>query len=71
MSDTTRQEHLDWCKQRALEYARRGDVKNAVASMCSDLDKHDETKNHVGGRLGLMLLVSGNMRDKPRMRKMD
>lgn len=40
----TRQEHLNWCKQRALEYLDRGDVANAVTSMMSDMEKHPETK---------------------------
>jgi hypothetical protein len=38
----TRDEHLAWCKERALEYWRAGDLENAVASMGSDLDKHPE-----------------------------
>jgi hypothetical protein len=59
----TRQEHLDWAKQRALEYAQRGDIKNAVASMLSDLSKHPELERHAGGDLGMMMLMSGNMRD--------
>jgi hypothetical protein len=33
----TREEHLAWAKTRALEYANRGDLVNAVASMGSDL----------------------------------
>jgi hypothetical protein len=33
------QEHIDWCKQRALEYVEVGDLANAVASMMSDLRK--------------------------------
>lgn len=40
----TRAEHLAWCKQRALEYADRGDITNAIASMLSDLRKHPETE---------------------------
>jgi hypothetical protein len=43
MSDSTRHEHLDWCKARALEYLNRGDLSNAVASMASDMTKHPET----------------------------
>ena len=39
----TREEHLAWCKQRALEYLDAGDIKNAVTSMLSDLGKHPET----------------------------
>lgn len=36
----TREEHLVWCKERALEYLNRGDLQNAVTSMGSDLQKH-------------------------------
>ena len=41
----TRDEHLAWCKKRALEYLDRGDLQNAIASMSSDLLKHNELKN--------------------------
>lgn len=34
----SRAEHLAWCKQRALEYADRGDIAGALASMGSGLD---------------------------------
>jgi hypothetical protein len=37
-----RDEYLASCKRRALEYLDRGDVSNAVASMGSDLMKHDD-----------------------------
>ena len=39
----TRDEHLAWCKQRALAYVDRGDLKNALASMGSDMCKHPQT----------------------------
>jgi len=38
----TRDEHIAWCKQRALEYWQQGDLMNAVISMASDLDKQPE-----------------------------
>jgi len=38
----TREEHLAWCKEQALEYLNRGDLQNAVTSMGSDLSKHPE-----------------------------
>jgi hypothetical protein len=38
----TRDEHVAWAKQRALEYLTRGDLNNALASMISDLRKHPE-----------------------------
>jgi hypothetical protein len=37
-------EHLAWCKQRALEYVDRGELADAIASMGSNLNKHPETK---------------------------
>ena len=41
----TRDEHLAWCKERALEYVDRRELGDAVASMSSDMMKHPETKD--------------------------
>ena len=38
----SREEHLAWCKERALEYAYNYELENAVASMVSDMGKHPE-----------------------------
>ena len=38
----TRDEHVEWCKQRAREYLDRGDAVNAVASMLTDMSDHPE-----------------------------
>lgn len=35
----TRDEHLAWCKSRAIEILNEGDPAGAVASMISDLGK--------------------------------
>jgi len=65
----TRDEHLEWCKERALAYVDAGDLTQAFTSMASDLKKHPETENHAGIQLGMMLLMtmqlntSGQMRD--------
>lgn len=64
----TRQEHLDWCKQRALAYLP-GDLKNAFTSMLSDLGKHPETKDHFGIRLGMDLMLTGNLGSEDQMRR--
>lgn len=56
-----RAEHLQWCKDRALEYVKTGDFNNAVASMLSDLSKHEETKASSGGicaQLGMLELMN-------------
>ena len=39
----TRAEHLQWAKDRALEYADQGAMANAIASLRSDLGKHPDT----------------------------
>ena len=39
----TRDEHLDWCKQRARECCERGDMLGALHSMGRDLKKHQDT----------------------------
>lgn len=69
MSERTRADHLAWCKQRALEYVDRGDFGNAIASMCSDLNKHPDTIGHQGMTLGIMLARGGFMNDGHEVRK--
>ena len=49
----TRDEHLQWCKDRAMEYVNAGDLQNAVASMMSDLTKHPDTAS-TGGALAML-----------------
>lgn len=59
----TREEHLKWCKDRAHEYLKQGDLSNAVSSMMSDMTKHPETKfavEGVLGQLGIISLMSGS-----------
>ena len=60
----TREEHLEWCKQRAREYCDRGDSASALTLMFSDLGEHPETANHIGIKLGLMLIAAGNSSNK-------
>lgn len=68
----TRAEHLDWCKQRALEYAERGEFGNALASIGSDLAKHPDTNTEAYARivrLGLQLLMIGDLSTIEDMRR--
>lgn len=43
----SRREHLEWCKERALQYVDRGLFTLAIASLGSDLRKHPETVGSV------------------------
>jgi hypothetical protein len=42
---TPRDEHVAWCKGRALGYVDAGDLKLAVACMAADLKTHPDTDN--------------------------
>ena len=55
----SREEHLAWCKKRALEYLP-GDPREAMASMMSDLKKHPELENHIGLRIAPMFYGAHN-----------
>lgn len=64
----SRADHLVWCKERALEYVDAGDLQQAFASIASDLNKHPETADHPGVKLGMMLLMSGHLSTPDAMR---
>jgi len=66
----TRQEHLQWCKNRALDYVNAGDLSDALASMLSDLGKHPETAPSAQscGPLGVMLMMSGKLSTQEEMK---
>lgn len=65
----TRDEHMQWCKKRALELVDMGDLNQALISMMSDLGKHEETKNHAGIMLTTMLMMNGRLKDAWAVRK--
>jgi hypothetical protein len=50
---TPRDEFLEECKKRALEYLDANDPRQAFTSMLSDLRKHPELENHPGGTIGV------------------
>ncbi len=63
----TRNEHLEWCKKRALEYIEVGDIKNAFASFQSDMTKHPETEGHLALSMGTILLLGGQLKTQSQM----
>ena len=63
-----RAEHLQWCKDRALEYVELGDLSQAYTSMSSDLGKHEGTSNHSGIELGMMEMMIGGLNTPEKMR---
>ena len=52
---------MRWCKQRALEYLEPGPYFNpndAIASMLSDLGKHEETRDLLHGPIVALAMES-------------
>lgn len=68
---TTRQEYLDWCKKRALEYVEANDLTNAFASFASDVTKHEETKgiSETIKMIGFPLMMMGQLNTAAKMRE--
>jgi hypothetical protein len=64
-----RAEHLQRAKDRALEYADRGDWPGAMASLIRDLGQHPETDGHAGIVPMLELSATDEFRRPGRMRK--
>lgn len=65
----TREEHLAWCKKRALEYIDRGEINDGLTSMISDMSKHPETENPTLDSLTMMLLMGGHLSTADAARK--
>lgn len=64
-----RAEHLQWCKDRAIEYVNAGDLKNAFTSMVSDIMKHPETEHHnTTNQLGMQQMMAGLLGTSKEMR---
>ena len=66
-----RQEHMQWCKDRALEYVASGNLDEALASMLSNLGKHPETATSLEScsPLAIMMKMSGKLSTAHDMRK--
>ncbi len=58
----TRVKHLQWCKDRALEYIKDGEIEQGITSMMSDIRKHPETDSEVLTLLSMTMLMSGQLK---------
>lgn len=70
-AEPTRQEHLEWCKSRAMKYIDAGDLQQAFTSFASDVRKHPETVaiERTIGILGMPLLLGGFLDTPEKMRE--
>ena len=62
----SREEHIQFCKARAMEYVEHGELLNAVTSMMSDLEKHEETRStgKALSALGLLAAMQAQQGDR-------
>jgi hypothetical protein len=60
----TRDEHIAWCKRRALEYVDADNLSHAVASMASDLKTHPDTDNPALNGLAMIGMMYATDGDK-------
>lgn len=65
----SREEHLQWCKNRALEYVTRGELQFAFSSFKSDMSKHEETKKHSALEIFTLMFLNGHLETPEAMRK--
>jgi len=58
-----RSEHIEWSKERAKEILDKGDYVGAIASMISDMNKHDETESvmEIMSPIGMMEAMNGDI----------
>lgn len=52
-----RDQHMAWCKQRAIEYLDQGDLNGALASFMSDMSKQPDTDEYMRSPAIAMLVV--------------
>lgn len=59
-----REEHLRWAKDRAIKIIKdRNNPVEAWASFASDMNKHDELRDHLAISLGMLMCINGRMQD--------
>lgn len=65
----TRQEHLEWCKKRAMEAMTDGNIASGWASFLQDMADHPETKDHISLRMGNEMVFGGQINTLEEMKK--
>lgn len=65
----SREQHLEWCKKRALAYVDQEYPQEALSLMISDLRKHPKTADHPGIALALGRMAFGDLTAKDQVRE--
>jgi hypothetical protein len=64
----TRDNHLAWAKERALEYVVKDDLDEAFASLANDMSRHPQLRTHPQLILGARLWIEGHFGTPETMR---
>ena len=64
-----RQEHLQWAKDRAIQYLEIDEIFHSWNSFCNDMRKHDELSNHAALSMGTMMMLQGFWKNKEECKK--
>lgn len=64
-----KEEHLQWCKNRAIKHLDRNDIKNAFKSFTLDMMEHEETREHPALELGLILKTNKHLDTVDKMKR--
>lgn len=65
----TKNQYMRWCKERALEYLDRGDLKHALASFIGDVTAHDETRDAINPATLMLATAAAENGDSREMRR--
>ncbi|HCM53340.1 MAG TPA: hypothetical protein DIS59_00110, partial [Candidatus Magasanikbacteria bacterium] len=63
-STVSREDHLRFCKERAIELAEAGKLDDAVMSFMSDMGKHPKTAEHPALELLFIRNAMGHLKIK-------
>ncbi len=66
----TRDEHIKWCKARALALVETGDLGHTFGRLMNDINNHPKTQGHVVITRGLTLMMTGRLDTQAEMREL-
>lgn len=67
--EPSREEYLEWAKNRANEYIERGEIRQGLDSFYSDMNKHIELRKHPYLSIGAEMVFEGRLKNKKEVKK--
>ena len=57
-----RSDHLQFAKDRAIVICKDGDITGGLTSMISDLESHEELRDHLAIKLCMTMMLGGHLK---------